>query len=90
MAGQFVGLPERLQGTPLTSESYVPEKSYAQQTVQHGDHRITMTKALRLGIKLRVACEQCRVRKLRCTGATSNGQVCSRCAQDGSDCYFGT
>ena len=51
MAGQFVGLPERLQGTPLTSESYVPEKSYAQQTVQHGDHRITMTKALRLGIK---------------------------------------
>lgn len=60
------------------------------QTVEYGERRISIAEALGLGIKLRAACEQCRLRKLRCSGVSNDGRACSRCSQDGADCYFGT
>ena len=59
------------------------------QTVEYGERRISIADALRLGIRLRAACEQCRLRKLRCSGVSEDGSACLRCSQDGSDCYFG-
>ena len=80
--------------TPLPKSSPEPSSSMPPslggQTVQLGDERISMSHALAIGSKLRVACEQCRTRKLRCSGVSGDGSACTRCAMDGADCYFGT
>ncbi|WFD44015.1 hypothetical protein MPSI1_002680 [Malassezia psittaci] len=60
------------------------------QSVQYGDRRIPAFEAAQLGVKLRVACEQCRTRKLRCSGISSDNKACLRCRQDRYECFFAT
>ncbi|WFC99601.1 hypothetical protein MYAM1_002346 [Malassezia yamatoensis] len=60
------------------------------QSAQYGDRRISAIEAVQRGAKLRVACEQCRTRKLRCSGISPDNTACTRCRQDRYDCFFAT
>ena len=51
--------------------------------------RLSPADAKSEGIVIRSSCERCRKRKVACSGISDDAHACSRCAVDGTECFFG-